>query len=62
MEEKKPISPHVRKYMSELGKKGGAVNKKKGSAYFKWVRRHNRRSPVKVEGVKRISNIPQEEE
>lgn len=28
----------ISKYMSELGKKAGAVNKKKGSEYFKKIR------------------------
>lgn len=37
--EKQIISEH----MSKLGKKGGATNKKKGSAYFKWVRSHNKK-------------------
>ena len=46
-EEKKTISPHVRKYMSELGKKGGAQNKKKGSNYFKWLRAQRKDRPVK---------------
>jgi hypothetical protein len=35
----------IRKYMSELGKKGAAKNKKKGSAYFRWVRSHGRQKP-----------------
>ena len=37
---KKPVPTEVSKYMSELGKKGGAKNKAKGRAYFKWVRSH----------------------
>lgn len=36
----KDIPEDVRKYMSELGKKGGAKNKAKGRAYFRWVRSH----------------------
>ena len=36
-EEEKAI---ISKHMSNLGKKAGKVNKKKGSAYFKWVRSH----------------------
>lgn len=28
----------ISRYMSQLGKKGGAKNKAKGSDYFKWVR------------------------
>lgn len=40
MKDKKPVSTEVSKYMSELGKKGGARNKAKGKAYFKWVRSH----------------------
>lgn len=34
------IQEEVRQYLSEIGKKGGNVNKKKGSEYFKWVRSH----------------------
>lgn len=30
----------ISEHMSKLGKKAGEVNKKKGSAYFKWVRSH----------------------
>ena len=37
--EKQIISEH----MSKLGKKGAAVNKKKGPAYFKWVRAHGKK-------------------
>ena len=37
--EKQIISEH----MSKLGKKGAAVNKKKGSEYFKWVRSHGKK-------------------
>lgn len=40
MKDKKPVPPEVSKYMSELGKKGGARNRAKGKAYFKWVRSH----------------------
>ena len=29
--------------MSALGKKGGETNKKKGSAYFKWIRSHGKK-------------------
>lgn len=32
----------IRKYMSELGKRAGQVNKKKGSEYFKWIRSHRK--------------------
>lgn len=32
------ISDEVRKYMSALGKRGGAVNKARGSEYFKRIR------------------------
>lgn len=32
----------ISEHMSKLGKKAGEVNKKKGSAYFKWVRSHGR--------------------
>jgi len=32
----------ISKYMSKLGKKAGITNKKKGSAYFKWVRSHGK--------------------
>lgn len=34
-------------YFSELGKRAGEVNKKKGSAYFKWVRSLGKKRPVK---------------
>lgn len=37
----------ISKYMSELGKKAGAVNKKKGSEYFKWVRSHGKQKSPK---------------
>ena len=43
------VSKEVSKYMSGLGKKGGAKNKAKGSAYFKWVRSKNKKRPVKNE-------------
>jgi len=33
----------ISEYMSKLGKKGAAVNKKKGPAYFKWVRAHGKK-------------------
>lgn len=42
MKDKKNIPAEVSRYMAELGKKGGARNKAKGSAYFKWVRSHNK--------------------
>lgn len=32
----------ISKHMSSLGKKAGAVNKRKGSEYFKWVRAHGK--------------------
>ena len=32
----------ISEYMSKLGKKAGAINKKKGSAYFKMVRSHGK--------------------
>jgi hypothetical protein len=38
-EKQKIISQH----MSELGKKAARKNKKKGSAYFKWVRAHGKK-------------------
>jgi len=44
----KKTPEEVRKYMSELGKKSAAKNKRKGSAYFKWVRSH--RGKKKEEG------------
>lgn len=47
MNDEKSLPPQVRKHMSELGKKGGAKNKAKGKAYFKWVRSHNKQRPVK---------------
>lgn len=34
------ISDDVRAFLSANGKKGGEINKKKGSAYFKWVVSH----------------------
>lgn len=36
----KNINEDIRQYLSKIGKKGGEVNKKKGSEYFKWVRSH----------------------
>lgn len=33
----------ISEHMSKLGKKAGEVNKKKGSAYFKWVRSHGKK-------------------
>ena len=44
---KKDVPAEVSKYMSELGKKGGARNKAKGTAYFKWIRRQGKKRPVK---------------
>ena len=43
----KEVPEAIREYMSSLGKKGGAKNKAKGSAYFKWVRSKNKKRPVK---------------
>jgi hypothetical protein len=43
------VSEEISKYMSELGKKGGAKNKKKGSDYFKWVRSHGKNKKKKSE-------------
>lgn len=50
METKTPnnVPKEISKYMSALGKKGGATNKKKGSAYFRWVRSKNKKRPVKL--------------
>lgn len=36
--------------MSKLGKKAGAINKKKGSDYFKWVRAHGKTKKKPNEG------------
>jgi hypothetical protein len=36
------VSEAVRAFLSENGKKGGATNKKKGSAYFKYVVSHRK--------------------
>lgn len=47
MNDTKDVSPEVSKHMAELGKKGGATNKKKGKAYFQWVRSHGKTRPVK---------------
>lgn len=51
--DKKPQTPEeleaVRKYMSSLGKKSAAKNKKKGGAYFKWVRSHRKPKEVSDE-------------
>lgn len=42
-EKKQTKTPdEVRRYMSELGKKSGRVNKQKGSEYFRWVRSHRK--------------------
>jgi hypothetical protein len=38
----------ISKYFSSLGKKGGATNKKKGKAYFQWIRKQNKQRPVKA--------------
>jgi hypothetical protein len=43
------ISPEVRKYMSDLGKKAALKNKQKGSEYFKWVRSHGKTKTPKQE-------------
>lgn len=40
---KTKVPPEISAYMSKLGKKAGAVNKQKGSAYFKWVRSHGKK-------------------
>ena len=45
--EKQIISEH----MSKLGKKAAAINKKKGSAYFKWVRSHGKKKNVDGKGM-----------
>jgi hypothetical protein len=44
------VTNEISKYMSQLGKKGGAVNKKKGSKYFKWVRSH----------AKNVKSVPED--
>ena len=33
--------------MSQLGKKAGEVNKRKGTDYFKWVRSHGKQKTKK---------------
>lgn len=40
----------ISEHMSKLGKKAGEVNKKKGSAYFKWVRSHGRKKAKDTAG------------
>lgn len=42
MDKKQIISEH----MARIGKKGGEVNKKKGSEYFKWVRSHGTKKKI----------------
>jgi len=43
----KQLSSELSQYFSKLGKKGGEVNKKKGSDYFKWVRSHaKKKNPI----------------
>jgi hypothetical protein len=44
MKQKQQVSEEIRKYMSELGKKGGAKNKEKGPEFFRWVRAHNNKN------------------
>lgn len=41
--DKKTKQEIISEHMSKLGKKAGEVNKKKGSAYFKWVRSHGQK-------------------
>jgi hypothetical protein len=43
MKQKEQVSEEIRKYMSELGKKGGAKNKEKGPEFFRWVQAHNKK-------------------
>jgi hypothetical protein len=38
MNDKIELPDEVRKYMSELGKRGGTKNKEKGRAYFQGIR------------------------
>jgi len=45
----------ISKHMSDLGKKAGAVNKKKGSAYFKWVRSHGK---IKEDTAHKKEDLP----
>jgi hypothetical protein len=44
MQVKDQIPQEISAYMSQMGKKGGGVNKEKGSEYFKWVRSHGKNS------------------
>jgi len=45
----------ISKYMSSLGKRAGEVNKKKGSAYFKWVRSHGK---IKEDTAHKKEDLP----
>jgi hypothetical protein len=56
------VSEEVRKHYSNIGKKGGETNKKKGSAYFKWVRSQGTKKRELLEenekeGIKPIKTI-----
>ena len=42
MDNKKDIPQEVREYMSSLGKRGGATNRKKGPEFFRWVVSHRK--------------------
>lgn len=43
---KEGIPKSVSEYMASLGKRGGATNKKKGRAYFQWIRAHAKKKQV----------------
>lgn len=49
MENKVPDT--IKEWYSSLGKKGGATNKKKGKAYFQWIRKQNKQRPVKEQKI-----------
>ena len=42
------ISDELKAFFSANGKKGGNINKKKGSEYFKWVVSHRKNAKSKV--------------
>lgn len=41
----------IKKYLTEIGKKGGLKNKEKGPEYFKWVVSQRKKNPVKNKPV-----------
>lgn len=50
-QEKPKVPEEISKYMSELGKKGGAKNKAKGSAYFKMIRAKRSKQLLEEKGT-----------